>query len=248
MGLLNVSKNAKTIKSEKVGVLTGILYLAPSDISGHQVCPFASKGCLASCLFTAGRGAMNCTQRARVAKTQLLFMDRDAFVYELHWEIAKLKRKAAREGMIPAVRLNGTSDLPWEKMTALIDGKRQTLMRANPDVIFYDYTKSPFRARKSLTKAWPTNYAITLSRSESNEKVCLDALSKGINVSVVFDSSELPITWHGFEVINGDDHDARMLDGRANDDSGLVIGLVAKGKARKDASGFVVQSSIAIAA
>ena len=78
--LLNIDRNAKTIKSRKVGYLTGVLYLAPGTLSGHQVCPSASAGCLSACLYTAGRGAMTCTQRARVAKTQLFFNDRVAFV------------------------------------------------------------------------------------------------------------------------------------------------------------------------
>lgn len=241
--LLNISRNAKTIKSEKVGILTGVLYLAPHNLSGRQVCPFASAGCIAACLNTAGRGAMNCTQTARVKKTQKLFDDRGAFLRELHSEIGKLRRKAARQGMRPAVRLNGTSDLPWEKFTFLLDGQRVTLMSANPDIIFYDYTKNGTRARKSVSGlGWPSNYQLTFSRAEDNDAAALKMLRVGVNVAVVFNDTP-PSHWHGYETLDGDAHDARMLDGR-----GMIVALTAKGKAKRDQSGFVVSVGLAKAA
>jgi hypothetical protein len=243
--LLNIDRNAKTIKSRKVGYLTGVLYLAPGDLSGYQVCPSASAGCLSACLYTAGRGAMNCTQRARVAKTRKFFSDRIAFVDLLAKDIAKLERKAKREGMRPAVRLNGTSDLPWEKMKGS-DG--QTLMARFPDVRFYDYTKIAARAWKWVNGKLPANYHLTFSRSEANDSEARALAQAGAIVAVVF-SDNLPATWANVPVVNGDDHDMRAHD--HGNRGGMVAGLVAKGKAKKDESGFVVPSipvELAIAA
>ena len=234
--LLNIDRNAKTIKSRKVGYLTGVLYLAPGDLSGRQVCPSASAGCLAACLYTAGRGAMTCTQRARVAKTQLFFADRVAFVDMLALDIIKLERKAKREGMRPAVRLNGTSDLPWEKMKGS-DGL--TLMERFPNVRFYDYTKISARAWKWIDGKLPANYHLTFSRSEENDSEARKLAQAGAIVAVVF-SGDLPTAWASVPVINGDEHDMRAHDHGTR--GGMVAGLIAKGKARRDASGFVVAS------
>ena len=41
-------------------------------------------------------------------------------------------------------------------------------------------------------------------------------------------------TWKGFEVVNGDETDLRFLDKK-----GVVVGLIEKGRAKKDETGFV---------
>lgn len=235
--LLNIGRNAKTIKSRKVGYLTGVLYLAPAELSGREVCPQRSDGCTAACLNTAGRGGMHCTQQARIAKTQRFWNDRAAFIAQLDKEIRALASKAEREGLQPSVRLNGTSDLPWE---AYRDENDQTLFDRNPDVTFYDYTKTVKRARRYAAGAMPVNYHITYSRSEVNEGACLDLLKIGGNVAVVF-AGDLPDTWNGYPVIDADAHDARHMDAR-----GTVAGLSAKGAARRDTSGFVVPVTVAL--
>ena len=220
MKLLSTA-NYKTVKGEKLGVLTGILYLAPANLSGYEVCPKRSKGCTAACLFTAGMGAFSTVQQARIKKTQMFFEQREAFLTQLHKDIKALRRKAAKLGMTAAVRLNGTSDIEWTRMN---------IMSTFPDVQFYDYTKVLSR----LTKKIPDNYHITFSRSESNESECKKALDLGYNVAVVFD--RLPSKWMGYKVLSGDDTDTRFLD-----PAGRVIGLVAKGRAKKDKTGFVVK-------
>ena len=213
--------NYKTVKGEKLGVLTGILYLAPAKLSGYEVCPKRSKGCTAACLFTAGMGAFSTVQQARIKKTQMFFEQREAFLAQLHKDIKALRRKAAKLNMTAAVRLNGTSDIEWTRMN---------IMNMFPDVQFYDYTKVLSR----LTKKLPDNYHITFSKSESNESDCKKALDLGFNVAVVF--NRLPKKWMGHKVQDGDNTDTRFLD-----PSGRIIGLVAKGRARKDNSGFVVR-------
>ena len=225
MSILSVSSDAKTSKGEARGFLTGILYLAPSTVSGRNVCPFASPACHSACLYSAGRGAFSNVQRSRVAKTQAFFADKTAFLANLDKDVAALIAKSVRRSMRPAVRLNGTSDIAWEK-TGIMD--------RFPSVPFYDYTKNPLRYAQFLSGKLPKNYRLVFSRSETNESQALEFLSKGGNVSVVFRKS-LPKAWKGYRVIDGDKTDLRFLDPR-----GVVVGLVAKGKAKKDASGFVV--------
>ena len=231
--LLGINTNYKTIKSEKVGVLTGILYMAPYNLSGKNVCSNASKGCIKACLNTAGRGAMHVVQAARLKKTQRFFKDRQQFLWDLVNEISALRRKAKAKGMKAAVRLNGTSDLPYERYKIRDTGKN--IMQLFPDVQFYDYTKLENRI---VGQQLPANYHLTFSRAEDNDHK-LDAVLEHTSAAVVF-SGELPSKWRGYPVIDGDEHDARFTDAGA----GVIIGLRAKGKARHDSSGFVVQSEI----
>jgi len=225
--------NTKTAKGEASGYLTGILHLAPGAISGAQVCPKASAGCLAACLNTAGRGRFDKIQQARIAKTRWLFDDRSGFMQALVWSIKATIRKAQREGMTPTIRLNGTSDLPWEKFRCIRDGvEYRNPMQAFPDVQFYDYTKIPARAIKCANGEMPANYHLTFSASEDNENACRMVSMAGGNVAVVFD--KIPGVWYGQKVVNGDETDLRFLD-----PAGVVVGLKAKGEAKHDNSGFV---------
>jgi len=224
---LLTTQNYKTTKGEKLGIMTGILYLAPAKISGYEVCPRRSEGCTKSCLYSAGRGAFNTVQKSRVAKTKMFFEQRDAFMDQLRKDIKSLVNKASKQNMVPAIRLNGTSDIEWTRL-GIVD--------EFPDVQFYDYTKVLNR----VTKERPSNYHITFSKNESNEVECLAAIKAGVNVAVVFDTKkgeDLPKTWNGAPVYDGDDTDVRFLDPKG----GYVIGLRAKGKARKDQTGFVVK-------
>lgn len=222
--LISIDKNAKTIKGQKKGFMTGILYLAPSDESKLiNVCPHASAGCRAACLYTAGRGAMGMIKRARIAKTAKFAGNRDAFLAQIETDIRILQVRAEKAGMIPAVRLNGTSDLPWENMG---------IMQIFPKVQFYDYTKNVARMFKEL----PPNYHLTFSRAEDNQAKCEIVVRAGKNVAVVFATKQLPASYMGKPVINGDESDLRFTD-----PEGVIVGLYAKGKARKDTSGFVVK-------
>ena len=219
--------NPKLMKGEKQGYLSFVLHLAPSKLSGYNTCPMASNGCAAACLNTAGRGGMfrkgettNAIQNARIRKTVQFFENRDTFMGELVKDITLAIKQAAKKNMTPVFRLNGTSDIRWE--TVAVDGNRN-VMEMFPTVQFYDYTK--LANRRDL----PSNYHLTFSRSESNEHT----IPADMNVAVVFDV--LPDTFLGRPVVNGDDTDLRFLDPQ-----GVVVGLKAKGKAKKDPSGFTV--------
>jgi hypothetical protein len=224
--LLSIDTNAKTVKGQKRGFMTGILYLAPGKLSGLiNVCPNASVACDNLCLYYAGRGAFNSVQKARTAKTIFYVKDREAFLATLKENVFSVIRKAKAKRMVPVIRLNGTSDIGWE---------RYTVIQAFKTTRFYDYTKSFQRMTAFLDGKLPSNYSLTFSRSETNESQCLDVLNRGGNVAVVF-RKELPTHWQGFPVINGDENDLRFLDPK-----GVVVGLTAKGKAKTDTSGFVV--------
>lgn len=227
--LLSVSADAKTIKGKKIGFLTGILYLAPADTSGINTCANASEGCKQACLFTAGRaGVFPMVNKARIRKTRELFANRTEFIAQLRKDIESVVRKAKRERLKPCIRINGTSDLPW---------LARTMAQEFPHVQFYDYTKHP----QAWTRTLP-NYQLTFSHSENNIVDCGDALSHGINVAMVFNVKRghvLPKTYAGFKVIDGDVSDVRFIDKQ-----GVIVGLRAKGRARKDCSGFVVKSEL----
>ena len=227
--LLAVGTDAKTVKGlDALGVLTGILYMAPADLSGFNVCSHCSPGCKAGCLNSAGRGAFDAVQAARLAKTLLFFQDRAAFRWNLELDIEALSRKAERENLVAAVRLNGTSDLPYERIFP-------DLFVKYPEVRWYDYTKVPGRVV-------PDNYHLTFSRSEENDEACRAELEIGRNVAVVFSTpkgSSLPSTCCGWEVIDGDLTDVRWMD-EGKGPGPYVVGLRAKGKARRDTSGFVI--------
>lgn len=234
--LIAVSSDTKTVKGNKQGVLTGIMYFAPHNISGNQVCPKASPQCIEACLYTAGRGVYTQVQQGRINKTVWFFKERDTFMARLVKNIKSLVVKANKNNMIPAVRLNGTSDIAWEKMAVAIDGKvYRNVMELFPDVMFYDYTK--VLGRKYALSL--PNYHLTFSLSENNDNEALQALKQGYNVAVVMNlkkEQDKPETWGGYPVINGDETDIRFRDAKG----GHIVGLTAKGTAKKqDVGGFV---------
>ena len=232
--VLSVNTDAKTKKgSDKV--LTGILFLAPADLSGYQVCPKASKGCIKGCLNTAGMGVYSNVQQARINKTRRFFEDRDSFMADIVYDIKALIRKGKRVNLPIAIRLNGTSDIPWEKIAVTVDGQRyRNLMVAFPNVQFYDYTK--IAGRKAALRL--PNYHLTFSLSEDNDSEAVKALDQGYNLAVVLRVKRKdikPSKWSGYPVVDGDVDDIRFHDPKG----GVVVALTAKGKARYDDTGFV---------
>ncbi|MFZ9069632.1 MAG: GP88 family protein, partial [bacterium] len=215
MKLLTVG-NPKLMKGEKKGFLSFVLHLAPADLSGKEVCPKRTAGCTAACLNTAGRGGIfkkgestNVIQQARIRRTKMFFESRDQFLADLTAEIKAGVKMAEKKGLTAVFRLNGTSDISWEKYG---------IIEQFPDVQFYDYTKVRGRKVSHLP-----NYHLTFSRADGNEMDARLAASAGMNVAVVF-KKELPATYFGKTVVNGDETDLRFLDPR-----GVIVGLKAKG-------------------
>jgi hypothetical protein len=229
MDLLNFDENVKTVKGQKKGVYTGILYLAPANESGFNVCPNASEGCKAVCLYNSGNAMVfKHINESRIKKTQLFFKDRIAFVNQLKHEITLAVKRAKLKKLKLAIRLNGTSDLPWENFFPMAEF---------PKVPFYDYTKSPSRMKRYLDGFMPANYSLTFSLSETNKDKALDVLANKGNVAMVFrtrNAEKLPKTYMGYRVVNGDLNDLRFRDKK-----NVIVGLALKGHAQKDLSGFV---------
>lgn len=215
------------MKGEKKGYLSFVLHLAPATLSGKETCPKRTAGCTAACLNTAGRGGMfkkgettNMIQQARIRKTKMFFENREQFLADLESDIRLGIKQAEKKGMIPAFRLNGTSDIAWEKYG---------IIEKFPNVQFYDYTKIRGRKVSHLS-----NYHLTFSKADGNDMDTRLAASEGMNVAVVF--KNVPETYMGRKVINGDISDLRFTDPK-----GVIVGLKAKGRAKKDTTGFVVK-------
>lgn len=219
--------NPKLMKGEKKGYMSFVLHLAPADLSGHETCPKRTAGCTAACLNTAGRGGMfkkgettNAIQQARIRKTKMFFEQREEFLATLEKDIRLGIKQAEKKGLIPCFRLNGTSDISWEKYG---------IIEKFPEVQFYDYTKVRNRKVGHLK-----NYHLTFSKADGNDMDVRLAASEGMNVAAVFD--KVPETYIGRQVIDGDETDLRFLDPK-----GVIVGLKAKGRAKKDTTGFVVK-------
>jgi len=229
--ILTVGTDAKTVKGEKLGYTTAILYLKP-DL---QFCPMSEKaGCSEACLVSAGRGRFNSVKTARLNKSKLYRLNPELFFSALVRQIGDLH---AKHGSALVVRLNGTSDLPFHLVPIEVNGEvYPSIMDYFKDIQFYDYTKVYTRASHVL----PANYDLTLSYSEANsdyaDKVLSVAIKTGKRVAVVFNGA-LPSNYKGFNVIDGDETDLRFLD-----PDNCIVGLKAKGKAKKDTSGFVIHT------
>ncbi len=237
--------NPKILKGTKQGYNTYILHLAPYNLSGYQTCPKATAGCAAACLNTAGRGGMfkkgettNVIQQARIRKTQFFFEERNGFMEWLVSDIEKAIKQSARLNLIPVFRLNGTSDLSFEKYSVIRNGVQyDNIFFAFPEVQFYDYTKILGRKIKNIP-----NYHLTFSAADGNDSDVAKAIEQGYNVATVFGikkTEPMPEFYNGLPVFNGDDSDLRFLDPK-----GVIVGLYAKGKAKKDTSGFVKYPTI----
>jgi len=247
VGGLLTRGNPKTAKGEKLGYLTAVLHLSPADRSGRNVCPFASNGCRAACLDQSGRGGigldrdgLNTIQTARIRRTRYWSQNRDAFLAALMREIENHVKLAGKHGLAPAVRLNGTSDLPWERWPVNRGGETfANVFEAFPTITFYDYTKWPTARRRAGVTQWPTNYHLTFSLSEDNAEQAAVELAAGINVAAPFSTStrktrdrstyaeNLPplamIAGQISQVIDGDQTDLRFTD-----PVGVIVGLRAK--------------------
>jgi len=232
--LLGVGNNAKTIKGDGSEYLTAILYMTPFKVMVDgklfNSCAMADVAkCFEPCLNTAGRGAFNNVQSARQRKAEWFYRDRDSFMRQLYEDVTKFSNYCFKRGIKPVVRLNGTTDIRWE-LIKLADG--QNIFDHFSDVQFYDYTKISNRKVSHIP-----NYHLTWSYSGANADYAahLDkALEQGMSVAVVFRTKYDASTWRGIKVTDGDKDDLRFLDPQSS-----IVALYAKGKAKKDTSGFV---------
>jgi hypothetical protein len=225
-----LSPGDTNIKTAKNILESYIMYMAPADtVEGLNLCPFASNGCKKVCIYTTGRGRFSNVQLSRINKSKFWGYDRANFYIQLANELLKIHDKAIKQNKQIAVRLNGTSDIDHLYLLERYSGI-DFLDQFYSGLLFYDYTKNV----NHISRYRNTTYKITFSRSETNEAEAKKVLKLGGNVAVVF-SDQLPETWNGYQVINGDETDLRYFD-----PINVVVGLKAKGDAKKDKSGFVV--------
>ena len=226
------STNAKTKKNS---IKTFIMYLRPFTLNskGINICSHASVNCAAVCLETAGHGAFASVQNARAKRTEFYINNRREFLMQLSYEIMKKYTTAKKRGEKIAFRLNGTSDLDFVYLLNKYTGL--DISQLSDWATFYDYSKNLHRVIRYKDHK---NYTVTFSRSESNHAETDQAIKLGINVAAVF-SGDLPQRYKGAKVVDGDSSDLVMLYNK-----GIVLGLKAKGKARKDTSGFVINTEL----
>lgn len=232
--LIAGGQDAKTVKGNNSGYFTAIMYLKPFKTLGVNLCPMAETAkCIEGCLNTAGRGQMSNVQKGRQRKTEWFIKDQSGFMRQLFQDLTKFVNYCDKRDILPAVRLNGTSDIRWENIKIA----HQNIFEWFPMIQFYDYSK--IANRRNI----PENYHLTFSYSEANpiyQRQTKIALDKGMNVAVVFRHKEnMPKTFLGLPVIDGDKTDLRFLD-----PSQCIVGLYAKGKAKKDQSGFVIDNPV----
>lgn len=228
-GESNTKLRKSNVSSYIHGYRTYGLSLAPADESGYQMCASSSYGCRRACLYKQGRGQCDSTILSRIAKTIAFHEHRDWFEERLRWELASAIRRSQAAGLTPAFRLNVVSDVMWEKVFPWI---------FELPLQGYDYSKHLKRMLSWCRGQLPETYHLTFSRSECNERDSLKVLKAGGNVAVVFRGPPLPKTWRGYEVISGEEDDMRFLD-----PNNVVVGLTAKGSARHDDTGFVVDTN-----
>jgi hypothetical protein len=210
--------NAKTVKGEKKGYTTYIMYLSPftQNSKGINLCSHASEGCAKACLFGSGAARFDRVQAGKVNKTEYFLADRSKFLAQLDAEIATIAAKHAKDGSKFAIRLNGTSDIRFEKFKIRDD---KNIFELHPSVQFYDYTKNYLRFYTEVS----SNYHLTFSLSETNREKAIELLGLGVNVAMVFgvkDETQLPTEYLGYPVINGDENDLRFLDSK-----NVIVGL-----------------------
>jgi len=224
--------NPKTDKNKKIKGLESYrilrLNLAPYNLSGYQVCAMASVGCASACLHTAGNPVYQVQKdKSRINRTRFYMQSRVEFLKQLIREIKNHELYCNKNKLIPVVRLNTTSDISWEI---------HSIFELFPNIQFYDYTKIYKRAIKFVKGEYPKNYHLTYSLNEDNKDLAFNILKMGGNISVVYRNNLEDLKRFNYNVVNGDNHDLRFLDKRNS-----IVGLKAKGKAKKDTSGFVME-------
>jgi len=233
--LIASGADAKTTKGNGDKYETAIMYITPWQVmvDGNlfNSCSMAVlAGCIEGCLYTAGRGAFSNVQTARQRKAEWFYRDRDGFMAQLVVDVTKFIKYCGKQGVTPVIRLNGTSDIRWERIPV---GDYAHIFAAFPDVQWYDYTKIANRKCDDIS-----NYHLTFSYSAANPlyaKQVKIAMDKGLNMAVVWRSvSVIPDNFMGRNVVSGDADDLRFLDPK-----GVMVSLYAKGRAKKDISGFV---------
>jgi len=217
--IMGHNSSTKTLKNLAFNYTSGVLYLSASDNSGVNICPKATSGCKAACLYFTGRNAMRSkgelisrNNASQFLKTVLFFINRPYFMDWLQADIEALIRRKKAEQKI-CVRLNGTSDI---NIKTFKNSKGELLIEKYPQVQFYDYTK--VYSYLENEKKFP-NYDLTFSYGGTeNLEETLRVLAEGYRIAVPFDKKSFgghfPETFFGRPVVDGDENDLTFLQAK----------------------------------
>lgn len=239
-----LSANSKLKKA--IGRYRAIgLAMAPWKFAGAgNLCGAASAGCVEACNgLWSGMNVTSSTRFALIGRARLYLEFRELFLRKLRDELRAFERLCIRTGRIPAVRLNVSTDIPFEKIAPGIFAEFKRTR-------FYDYTAYTVQIRGIL----PPNYQLCHSWKETTTFAYVSAtIAAGRNIVMPFDSAYAPqrklfgalpalVIFRCREtgrelsvpVVNGDKHDIRM---RQTDGAGVCVGLHGKsGRGRVDAA------------
>lgn len=216
-----ISRGPNLLPHALVGELTKKRRLSLLETNKRlNFCVGSNKACRSTCLVYSGNNPVADKQvPAKLARSEALLREPVAwlrmFAEAINWHVDYCNKK----GLVPYVRPNVLSDIPWELVFP-------DMFELFPDLWFYDYTKVPGRS------APRRNYDLTFSFSGTNGIATEHELSRGHRIAVVFwlqkpcsryqhpCDSPSELTFLGQRVIDGDPHDFRPLD-----PPGSVIGL-----------------------
>ena len=223
-----LTTNAKLLTAIDYGYMALGAQLLPGNKSGKEFCHDRG-ACFATCLDESGRGNMPNVKNARLWRSNLWNDHPTAYIDFMHAELYALERDAEKQHLKPACRLNTFSDIPWED-------EAPSLFRDHPGVQFYDYTKSPDRARMGRKGLMPPNYDLTYSWSEkATGQFGSMHLKHGGKIAIVGRDHDSIPQWMSRmgELVNGDEHDLIFLH-----PPGSVQVLTPKGKLKKNQTNF----------
>ncbi len=266
--------NPKLEKGENYKYFSIGLSLSPANLAGlGEMCPFRSWACTTMCLNDSGQGEkwdkapFSAPQEFRKKRTLIFVKMQDEF-----WNLTvratrnALKKVDKMDGFKLCVRMNVLSDKSWESIKVPEDSRNPETNKAHPNIMsafknveYYDYSKNFDRFYKYLKGgAFPKNYSLTFSLSESNLAAALWVLKNGGNVAIPYDTTankvntelsrwhRLPPWWCGYRVIDGDISDMRFLDDVFfSDQDNVTDELVEKGSVTDEIVADVSQERLA---
>ena len=189
--------NSKIDKSLKVypEYEASILQLLPNK---HLCVNY--KLCIKTCLAFKGLAKVYPSViKSRKAKSEYFVNDTDTFIKQLIREIKNQEKRALKKNKKPVVRLNGFTDIDYEKFG---------IFKLFPNVQFYDYSADYERVLNNNNP----NLHYTFSYKGNNLKECIELLKKDISIAVIDITENQFFNSYDVNHINGDTHDFRFLD------------------------------------
>ena len=216
-----MGSSTKVELGQGFGYFTSVLYLAPARLSGYEVCGGRSVECTRGCL-SHQSGHLAFHQAGSIFKTWWFFTDKEEFqtaaIAELHAAMSKAKRK----GFKFAVRMNGTSDIPFKKVYQWAEEN---------DVQCYEYTKLKSVIVRYLDRDDMVHRTYSIDETQASFSFAKTFCELGGNASIVIPSARkakaeaiAALQDLDLPIVDGDEHDLRFRD-----PVGAIAYLKAKG-------------------